>query len=245
MLSVIIFYFTNNFILNYKEHFDNDNDNDKDNDNDNGNYSHIPKIIHQTAPKDKSKWDSVWEDCQKSWLNHFPKPEYEHMMWYDEDLEQLIKNDFPWFYDTYMDYDKNIKKIDIARNFILYKYGGIYADMDYMCMKNFYDKLPSNKVSICESPYKKWENVQNALMASPKEHPFWLNVVEEAKKHTKEDDVLKSTGPILLTNMCNKYPDMVNILNVKEYNPKHGTPDFDDPNVITKHFGSKIWINNL
>lgn len=165
------------------------------------------------------------------------------MMWYDEDLENLIKIDFPWFYHIYMRYDRKIKKIDIARYFILYKYGGIYADMDYMCMKNFYNLLPNSIVSICESPYKKWENVQNALMASPIEHPFWLKVIDEAKKHTSENNILESTGSALLTNMCKKYSEMVNILEVKYYNPKKGTPEFNDPNVITKHFGTVSWFH--
>jgi mannosyltransferase OCH1-like enzyme len=201
----------------------------------------IPKIIHQTAPSDKKKWNNIWIECQKTWFLKFPSPEYKYMMWNDEDLENLIKIDFPWFYQIYISYDKKIKQIDIARNFILYKYGGIYADMDYMCMQNFYNLLPYNVVSICESPYKKWENVQNALMASPIEHPFWLKLIDEAKKHINDNNVLKSTGPILLTNICAKYPEMVNILEVKYYNPLKGTPEFNDPNVKTKHFGTFSW----
>lgn len=52
---------------------------------------------------------------------------------------------------TYEDFYKNINRID--RYFILYKYGGIYADMDYKCFTNFYNILPSNKISISESLY--------------------------------------------------------------------------------------------
>ena len=55
---------------------------------------------------------------------------------------------------------------------ILYKYGGIYADMDYMCFKNFYNILPKNKISISESPYKENEEIQNALMISPPNNSF-------------------------------------------------------------------------
>jgi mannosyltransferase OCH1-like enzyme len=118
------------------------------------NINNIPKIIHQTAPRDKSKWKEEWHSCQQTWKDLFPESEYKHVMWNDDDLENLISNDFPWYYDIYKSYKKNIQRIDIARYFILYKYGGIYADMDYMCMKNFYDTLPSNKVSISESPYQ-------------------------------------------------------------------------------------------
>ncbi len=99
-------------------------------------------------------------------------------MWTDEDLDNLIKNDFPYFYDIYKGYDVNIKRIDMARYFILYKYGGIYADMDYICFKNFYNLMPQDKVSISESDWQENEYMQNALMISPKEHPFWLDVIK-------------------------------------------------------------------
>ena len=99
----------------------------------------IPKIIHQSAPADKSKWPEIWAKCQKKWKELFPAPKYEYKMWTDEDLDALMKNDFPEYYDMYKGYDQNIKRFDIARYFILHKYGGIYADMDYICFKNFYD----------------------------------------------------------------------------------------------------------
>ena len=36
----------------------------------------VPKIIHQTAPRDKTKWNPIWEPCQKTWRLHFPDYEY-------------------------------------------------------------------------------------------------------------------------------------------------------------------------
>ena len=165
------------------------------------NTNYIPKIIHQTAPKDKTKWKKEWFECQKSWLKYFPSPEYQYIMWTDEDLDNLIKNDFSWFYPFYSSYSHNIRKIDIARYFILYKYGGIYADMDYMCMKNFYNLLPQNKISISESPYKNNEHIQNALMISNKLNNFWMYVIEEAKYRINDPNTLSSTGPKLLSDI--------------------------------------------
>ena len=46
----------------------------------------IPKIIHQTAPADKSKWHPIWEICQNSWKENFPSPEYSYKFWNDDDL---------------------------------------------------------------------------------------------------------------------------------------------------------------
>ena len=208
--------------------------------------SNIPKIIHQTAPSDKNKWHPIWHTCQESWLTHFKSPEYEYRMWSDEDLDNLIKTDFNYFYDIYKSYSKNINRIDIARYFILYKYGGIYADMDYKCFNNFYNIIPSDKISISESPYKYNEHLQNALMISPKNHPFWIKVINEAiprsKDETKNEDILYQTGPVLISDVYFKNKDMVNVLPKELWNPHKN--DTNETNIITKHYGSVVWFNN-
>jgi mannosyltransferase OCH1-like enzyme len=184
----------------------------------------------------------VWFSCQTSWKEKYP--DYKYILWTDEDLDAFMKKKYPSYYSMYSNYDKNIKRIDMARYFILHYYGGIYADMDYECLHRFDDQLPPDKVSICESPHKKWEKVQNALMASPAGHPFWLLVIEEATHRTKNKNVLKSTGPILLTDVYLKNKEMVNILNVDMYNPKSGSQQFKNPNIYTRHFGTVSWVES-
>ena len=234
ILIIIFIFYCFNAYLSKKEYFrEIENNNKLDN-------NYVPKIIHQTAPADKSKWNNIWYECQKSWFERFPSPEYEYKMWTDEDLDNLIKNDFPWFYEIYSNYDANIKRIDIARCFILYKYGGIYADMDYMCMKNFYHLLPSNKVSISESPHPHNEFIQNALMASNKNNDFWLKVIDEAKGRTTLD-ILSSTGPRLLSDVYNSNKTDVKVLEKNLFNPLQGSKEFNLDAVYTKHFGSCSW----
>jgi mannosyltransferase OCH1-like enzyme len=201
----------------------------------------IPKIIHQTAPADKTKWNDIWFKCQESWKKHFP--DFEYKMWTDEDLDQLIKNDFLWFYEIYEKYDKNIKRIDIARYFILHKYGGIYADMDYICFKNFYDLLPKDKVSIAISRFPENEYMQNALMISPKEHPFWMNVIKKATEryNTNYNNgfVLDATGPRLIDSTYEENKDYVNPLPVKLYNAP--MKDIGNDENYASHYSTLSW----
>ena len=171
----------------------------------------IPKIIHQTAPADKSKWNPIWEKCQQSWKEKFP--DFEYRMWTDEDLEQLIKNDFPWFYKTFKGYDDNVKRFDSARYFILYKFGGIYADMDYECIENFWDQIPKYKVSIAGCAHTD-VGYENALMVSPKEHPFWELVFSQLFRF-KNEIVFKATGPQLIDSAAEQYS--INKLDRKQY----------------------------
>jgi mannosyltransferase OCH1-like enzyme len=176
----------------------------------------IPKIIHQLAPEDKTKWNSGWAECQKTWKDFHP--EFEYRMWTDEAIDLFMKNEFPIFYnETFTKYPKMIQKVDAVRPFILYKYGGIYADMDYECKKFFYDTLPVDKVSICESPIESDEGYQNALMISQRWHPFWLKLIEDMSKQNVDDHVLESTGPRMISRCIEKNKSDINALKASEY----------------------------
>jgi len=216
----------------------------------------IPKIIHQTAPSDTSKWHPVWRECQKSWKEKFP--DYEYKMWTDEDLDQLISTKYSWFYPTFKGYDLKIKRIDAARYFILYEYGGIYADMDFECLNNFEHILEKDKVSIAESPWKtsqSGETHQNALMISPKGHPFWKKVFELLDKHKNTKDVLFSTGPRIIMEAINSTTDgSVNSLPFEKFAPNHDkdfTSSYEagrlvitppkDPSIFTRHHSTSVW----
>lgn len=95
----------------------------------------IPKIIHQTwkckeIPPIFKKYQQ-WEEKM---------PDWEILLWTDDENESLVKNHFPWFYDTYKSLEFKIQKVDAIRYCYLYKYGGIYADLDIECI-NSLDKF--------------------------------------------------------------------------------------------------------
>lgn len=180
----------------------------------------VPKIIHQTAPADEARWHPAWFECQKTWKEKFP--EFEYKMWTDEDIEELIKTKYEWFYPTWKGYDRNIKRIDTARYFILYEYGGIYADMDYECLDNFMDQIPDGKVSISEDKFVgRWyhgSHYLNALMISPSRHPFWNYVIANLELYKYGRNPLWSTACHIIAEAADDCPDsMFNPLNYAEY----------------------------
>jgi mannosyltransferase OCH1-like enzyme len=198
----------------------------------------VSKIIHQTAPADKSRWNPIWFECQKTWKEKFP--DYEYKLWTDEDLDEFIKEKFAWFYPTFKSYDQNIKRIDSARYFILYEYGGIYADMDYECIENFEKNLPMGKVSIAEGKFIDHpifsEKYQNALMASPPKHPFWNYVIKSLFANKSVDHVLFSTGPnVILEAVRDCKSDMFHSLSHAEYT---------NGDRWAKHYGTTSWEKN-
>jgi mannosyltransferase OCH1-like enzyme len=204
------------------------------------NYEGIPKIIHQTAPTDKSKWHNDWYKYQKSWQDLHP--DYEYKLWNDEDLENLIKTKYEWFYDTYKNYDEHIKRVDSARYFILYEHGGIYADMDFECLKRFDDQLPPNKVSIAEDPNSvNLSYYQNALMCSPKHHKFW-EIIFKKLEENKNKFVFEATGPTLITDGIHENPDLTHTLITKKFAPN--LEYFNNDDVYTRHWQTGVWNPN-
>lgn len=146
----------------------------------------IPKIIHQTAPKDESIWHPIWQDCHKSWKNCFPEPEYQHIMWTDENIETLIKENYNEYYDTFCKLPLTIMKVDFSRFCMLHSYGGIYADMDLYCHKNFHKAL-KNDLYLLESFPEFGEIVQNSLMASIPKHNFWIKCMNYTEKFIEKN----------------------------------------------------------
>jgi hypothetical protein len=109
--------------------------------------------------------------------------------------------------------------------------------MDVMVYKNFYNLVPHNKISIVKSPYK-WEYLQNCLMISPPKEKYWIKVVKESLNRINESDVLKSTGPILISDVYEKNKSNINVLPVNLYNPLR---EYKSNDLITRHLGTYSW----
>jgi len=186
-----------------------DRDYDEDNNNNSGKNTgkskrrrpQLPKIIHQQWKDDSILASSGSRDSgspfarwHQSWLDLYPEPEYQHMLWTDAAAEELVRDHYPWILPTYERYSPHIKRVDAARYFILHRYGGLYADMDYEPLTNFWKYLPADRVGIVESPHQYGEYHQNSLMSSPKNHPFW-NATFELLLERRDRPVLHATGP--------------------------------------------------
>jgi len=167
----------------------------------------VPKIIHQQW-KDDVVPEGPFEEWHLLWKTLYPEPEYEHMLWTDESGRDLIKNEFPWFLEAYDGFYMNIQRADAVRYFVLHKYGGVYADLDYEPLTDrIWDHLPWDRVSLIESPYKINEMVQNSFMASTVNDPFWNITFEILLERKNSHKVLSSTGPAMVDEAMRRSPD--------------------------------------
>ena len=154
----------------------------------------IPKILHQTAPQDKSVWHPLWKRCQASWLENFS--DFQYRLWNDNEIDELIQTEYPEFWDMYQEFPVHIMKIDFVRFAFMHKFGGIYADMDYYCYQNFHNDLTDTGY-IVENPYGN-DPIENSLMASQPGNIFFYKCMKEAQKRFEN---IKKNHTQLLNNI--------------------------------------------
>ena len=175
----------------------------------------IPKIIHQTwktsdIPGEYHKW-------VESWKRH--NPGYEFHLWTDEDNRNLIAKEFPEFLHLYDSLPLKIHRVDIIRYFILFSKGGIYADLDFECLKPLGPLLAEHELVVasepkvhCENLYKRPRLICNAWMASTVRHPFWIALIQEINNRFRNtDSVLDLTGPMIMDDVFSQaqfHPDV-------------------------------------
>lgn len=162
----------------------------------------IPKIIHQTYKNETipPHWKAGQAQCQK--LN----PDYKYILWTDKMIEDFIGKEFPWFLPTLKSYKYPIQKADVIRYFVLWKYGGIYVDLDDTCQRNF-DQLLKYPVFLRKTaPF----GVSNDVMGAIPNHPFFYKAIHSLKHYNKNwfapyFTIMASTGPVFISIVWKQY----------------------------------------
>ena len=188
----------------------------------------IPKILHQTW-KDKNIPPHLVAYCE-SWKTHHP--DWEYKLWTDIDNREFIRQNYGWFLPIYDGYPENIMRADAVRYFILYHYGGIYADLDAECLRPLDSILADRQLLLGLEPslhtrsadakrYGLENLIGNAIMASIPQHPFWEHVFKSLVGFHQAQSALVATGPCFLTLACQSYthPEEISIAPHELLNP--------------------------
>ena len=156
-------------------------------------------------PSDFYYWRSTWLK------NH---PDWHHVLWDDNDNRRFIATHFPWFLTTYDAYDVGIKRVDVVRYFFLYTYGGVYADLDFECLKPLdnsildprYDVILGSMDSFHSSNFWYRDNsIPNAFIVSKKGAPFWRFVFHKLMTQPFAEKPEIHTGPVFLYYCIQEY----------------------------------------
>lgn len=181
----------------------------------------IPKIIHQTwktnsLPEKFQRWSKTIKELH---------PDWEYKLWTDEDNRNFIKKEYPWFLKTYDGYNKNIKRVDAVRYFYLYHYGGVYIDLDFVCLKSM-DNLLNNKEIVLGQleDINHPQSIPNAIMISKPRDKFWMYVINKLPARMNKGNPESDTGPIFLTQCVKEYNKNNNKSNITLLNSNYFYP---------------------
>lgn len=153
----------------------------------------IPTIIHQIWLG--SPVPEVYEPYMRSWQEKHPTWEYH--LWTDENVDTV----FPLYNQFYYDRAENHgMKSDILRWELLYRFGGLYVDMDYECL---------NPLDELHYAYDFYTGIQPldaiflqlgaALVGSVPGHPILQHCIETIKDDWHLQGAPKRTGPVHFT----------------------------------------------
>ncbi|KAK9366121.1 nucleotide-diphospho-sugar transferase [Lipomyces kononenkoae] len=174
------------------------------------NHGVMPKLIHQSwSTPDLPKKFEMWSaSCREQ------NPDWQWVLWTDEDNINLVKKYFPWFLEYYQKLPGEIYRADLVRNIYMYIYGGVYADLDVECLRpatqlfKDYNLTTVSHKATYDGSYKPNANEQpqrtaffgrmgtddsfdhsipNAWMASTPGHPFFLLSLEMVVSRLKGD----------------------------------------------------------
>lgn len=142
----------------------------------------IPKIIWQThnyeyedLPFPFNKNSKTWQLLNLNW-------EYKYVS--KEERDDFVKSELPEIYQSYMNMNKEMYKADVWRYIALYKNGGVYADMDSICVEPL-DYMLENYNGEDLIPTKPWNNwpqwdhglINNANFAAVKNSTTLKNIL--------------------------------------------------------------------
>lgn len=217
----------------------------------------IPKIIHQTY-KEVENLPPVYKKCQLK-VKQLHK-DWEYRFWTDNDMYTEIKESFPELYSVFMKLPRKILQIDIFRYCLMWKYGGLYCDLDYLFRKPF--DLNANKLVL---PISRSLNSSgqlrfgNSIFASIPHHPFWKLLIDDIINNPQhlnantDSDVMDSefgTGPGFVTHMYYTCSDEIRDtittpLKIQFHPPaKSKESELKKNNSYGVHLCESLWTNN-
>ena len=213
-------------------------------------HKYIPRRMHHIllGPLGLSP-PTTWLAARNSCIEHHLNFE-KHYYWTDENSNEFLEKNYPWFLKTWHSYKTNVQKSDALRYFVLYYYGGIFLDMDLYCLRqlnqlfNYLDNRVSPNEHIFLAVKAFPVGISNGFMIATRNHPLLGRVIDNLELYNRNfflphATIVISTGPMCISIQIQLNRSLWNsilILDGKEnmIGGKASTPLF-------KHLGSGSW----
>jgi len=181
----------------------------------------IPKNIFQTwctkelPPEIQNIIDKMKEQ----------NPDYKYHLYTDEEMDDFVKENYPGeIYECYSQINFIVAKTDFWRYLVLYKYGGVYLDMDSCINDVKLDDFINSQDSAILSPENCRDTFTQWALIFDLHHPILKRAIEfvvdniKTKRHPW--DILHMTGPFCFTRAVQSiheefFGNKLDVLNIK------------------------------
>jgi len=206
----------------------------------------IPKIFHQTGKT--ADISEPYRTFRRRLQNLHPS--WNYRFYDDAQCRDIVKQDFPTLLPVYDAYPYSIQRADLFRFIIVHLFGGFYLDLDVECIQAIDDLCEYNCVfgeesrltaaSAAAHGHRNRVRVANYMFGSRKGHPLLLHILsrmitESGRNIRTENDILKSTGPGLVTRVFFEHHEIFkDVVLLENKDRRCGSPYHDD---VGCHFG--------
>lgn len=135
-------------------------------------------------------------------------PEYKYHLYTDNDIDMFVNENFPGeIANAYNKLNIIVAKVDFWRYLVLYKYGGVYLDMDSSIERPLKELINDDDQAIITAEGNPGLFVQWGLIFS-KEHPILKKtielVVQNINTNRYPNNIIKMTGPGVFSEAINE-----------------------------------------
>ncbi|GFZ52381.1 hypothetical protein JCM24511_10154 [Saitozyma sp. JCM 24511] len=176
----------------------------------------IPTLLHQSWKTNvlPAKFEHWSASCRSR------HPDWEWVLWTDEDNLNLVRKYYPWLEESYRALPAEIYRADLVRSLYMYTFGGVYLDLDMECLRPseelFKKYVPSGSPPLQTALFGRMgdhpdfeHSIPNAWMASPPGNPAVLILPEMVDRRVRDGEVPGSaeylTGPVALRDSLIEY----------------------------------------
>ena len=197
----------------------------------------IPKRIYQTWKTKNLPWGI--KNVIKNMMDL--NPSYSHYLYDDDEMDKFVIENYQGeIYEAYSMLNIGAAKADLWRYLILYKYGGIYLDIDAAILKPLdtlirFDDTALITREMYEGLFNQW------ILIFKKGHLLLKEVISQCVaniKNKSSNNILHLTGSTVFTRVINKClvnsKDIINDNNNNNNNNIWNTPD----DVLEKKFNN-------
>jgi len=100
-------------------------------------------VVHQIFGifKDGVPMSDLFRKSNSMWKAVAKAMDAEYHLWDPDEVESLVCRKYPWFWEMYKDTRYPGMRCDIARIVIIHCYGGLYADLDVLPNRTWYEQV--------------------------------------------------------------------------------------------------------